>query len=103
MTPFGGSRTWHRHAPAVEDAGFESRDSIAWLYGSGFPKSLDVSKAVEKLERGDLVRAKLLHFAAARGIDGRWLEAQGVASASSFNDWTIGGQDRKSTRLHSSH
>lgn len=45
---FGGSRTWHRLAVAVEDAGFELRDSIAWLYGSGFPKSLDVSKAIEK-------------------------------------------------------
>jgi DNA modification methylase len=45
---FGGSRTWHRIAVAVEDAGFEIRDSIAWLYGSGFPKSLDVSKAIDK-------------------------------------------------------
>jgi hypothetical protein len=36
----------HRLACAVEDAGFEVRDSIAWLYGSGFPKSLDVSKAI---------------------------------------------------------
>jgi DNA modification methylase len=45
---FGGSRTWHRLAVAVEDAGFELRDSIAWLYGSGFPKSLDVSKAIDR-------------------------------------------------------
>jgi site-specific DNA-methyltransferase (adenine-specific) len=45
---FGGSRTWHRLAVAVEDAGFELRDSIAWIYGSGFPKSLDVSKAIDK-------------------------------------------------------
>jgi DNA modification methylase len=45
---FGGSRTWHRLAVAVEDAGFEVRDSIAWIYGSGFPKSLDVSKAIDK-------------------------------------------------------
>lgn len=44
---FGGSRTWHRLAAAVEDAGFEIRDSIAWLYGSGFPKSMDVSKAID--------------------------------------------------------
>lgn len=39
---FGGSRTWHRLAAGVEDAGFEIRDSIAWLYGSGFPKSLNL-------------------------------------------------------------
>ena len=45
---FGGTRTWHRLAVAVEDAGFEIRDSIAWMYGSGFPKSLDVSKAIDK-------------------------------------------------------
>lgn len=48
LLAFGGTRTWHRLAVAVEDAGFEIRDSIAWLYGSGFPKSLDVSKAIDK-------------------------------------------------------
>jgi hypothetical protein len=48
MLAFGGSRTWHRLACAVEDAGFEIRDSIAWLQGAGFPKSLDVSKAIDK-------------------------------------------------------
>jgi len=48
LLSFGGTRTWHRLAVAVEDAGFEIRDSIAWMYGSGFPKSLDVSKAIDK-------------------------------------------------------
>jgi DNA modification methylase len=48
LLAFGGSRTWHRLAVAVEDAGFEMRDSIAWLYGSGFPKSMDISKALDK-------------------------------------------------------
>jgi site-specific DNA-methyltransferase (adenine-specific) len=48
LLAFGGTRTWHRLTVAVEDAGFEIRDSIAWLYGSGFPKSLDVSKAIDK-------------------------------------------------------
>jgi len=47
LLAFGGSRTWHRLAGGIEDAGFEIRDSIAWLYGSGFPKSLDVSKAID--------------------------------------------------------
>lgn len=50
LLAFGGTRTWHRLAVAVEDAGFEIRDSIAWMYGSGFPKSLDVSKAIDKLD-----------------------------------------------------
>jgi site-specific DNA-methyltransferase (adenine-specific) len=48
LLAFGGSRTWHRLSCAIEDAGFEVRDSISWLYGSGFPKSLDVSKAIDK-------------------------------------------------------
>jgi len=46
LIAFGGSRTWHRLAAGIEDAGFDIRDSIAWLYGSGFPKSLDVGKAL---------------------------------------------------------
>jgi site-specific DNA-methyltransferase (adenine-specific) len=45
---FGGSRTWHRLAVAVEDAGFEIRDNIAWIYGSGFPKSLNIAKNIDK-------------------------------------------------------
>lgn len=48
LLAFGGSRTYHRLACAVEDAGFEIRDQIMWVYGSGFPKSLDVSKAIDK-------------------------------------------------------
>lgn len=48
LLAFGGTRTSHRMAVAIEDAGFEIRDSIVWLYGSGFPKSLDVSKAIDK-------------------------------------------------------
>lgn len=49
MLAFSGSRTYHRMACAIEDAGFTVRDSIMWVYGSGFPKSLDVSKALDKL------------------------------------------------------
>ena len=48
LVAFGGTRTWHRLACAIEDAGFEIRDALAWMYGSGFPKSLDVSKAIDK-------------------------------------------------------
>jgi hypothetical protein len=48
LLAFGGSRTYHRLACAVEDAGFEIRDQLQWLYGSGFPKSHDVSKAMDK-------------------------------------------------------
>ena len=48
MLAFSGSRTYHRMVCAIEDAGFEVRDQIMWIYGSGFPKSLDVSKAIDK-------------------------------------------------------
>jgi len=48
LIAFGGSRTYHRLAVAIEDAGFEIRDQIQWIYGSGFPKSLDVSKAMDR-------------------------------------------------------
>lgn len=48
LLSFGGTRTYHRMVVAIEDAGFEIRDQIMWIYGSGFPKSLDVSKAIDK-------------------------------------------------------
>jgi DNA modification methylase len=48
MLCFGGTRTQHRMACAIEDAGFEIRDTLCWLYGTGFPKSLDVSKAIDR-------------------------------------------------------
>ena len=48
LLSFGGTRTYHRMVVAIEDAGFEIRDQIQWLYGSGFPKSLDISKAIDK-------------------------------------------------------
>ena len=49
LLSFGGSRTYHRMACAIEDAGFEIRDQIMWVYGSGFPKSLNVGKAIDKV------------------------------------------------------
>ena len=48
LLAFGGTRTWHRMVVAIEDAGFEIRDEIMWLYGSGFPKSLNVATAVDR-------------------------------------------------------
>ena len=47
---FGGTRTYHRMVVNMEDAGFEIRDQIMWLYGSGFPKSHNISKAIDKVE-----------------------------------------------------
>ena len=50
LLSFGGTRTYHRMVVNIEDAGFEIRDQIQWLYGSGFPKSLDVGKAIDKMK-----------------------------------------------------
>jgi len=69
---FGGSRTWHRLAVAVEDAGFELRDSIAGLYGSGFPKSLDVSKAIDKGQGAN--KERQLQFV-------RWMQSTGLTAS----------------------
>ena len=52
LLAFGGTRTFHRLTCAIEDAGWEIRDCLNWLYGSGFPKSLDISKAIDKASRG---------------------------------------------------
>jgi DNA modification methylase len=48
LLAFGGTRTSHRMVCAIEDAGFEIRDTLMWIYGSGFPKSMDISKQIDK-------------------------------------------------------
>ena len=48
LLAFGGTRTFHRLAVAIEDAGWELRDTVMWVYGSGFPKSHDASKAIDR-------------------------------------------------------
>ena len=55
LLAFSGSRTYHRMAVAIEDAGFEIRDMIEWVYGSGFPKSLNIGKAVDKIQGNERV------------------------------------------------
>ena len=49
LLSFGGTRTYHRMVVAIEDAGFEIRDQIQWIYATGFPKSHDVSKGIDKM------------------------------------------------------
>lgn len=63
LLAFGGTRTYHRMTCAIEDAGFEIRDCIMWIYGSGMPKSHDISKAIDKklgAERKVIARKKKL-------------------------------------------
>ena len=64
LLAFGGTRMYHRLAAGIEDAGFEIRDTLMWLYGSGFPKSLDVSRAVDKKS----------------GVEGEWVEHPSFAN-----------------------
>jgi site-specific DNA-methyltransferase (adenine-specific) len=74
LLAFSGSRTYHRMVVAIEDAGFEIRDQIMWLYGSGFPKSHDVSKAIDR-EAG-AVREVVGTKPGVRGADGTGMERQ---------------------------
>lgn len=80
LLAFAGTRTQHRMAVRIEDAGFEIRDTIAWVYGSGFPKSLDVSKAIDKaagVERTEVIGVR----------------RTGVQSGS-FNDGSVAESDK---------
>jgi len=71
LLAFAGTRTQHRMAVRIEDAGFEIRDMIAWVYGSGFPKSLDVSKAIDKGHGEN--RERQLQFTA-------WMRSTGITA-----------------------
>lgn len=88
LLAFGGTRTYHRLACGLEDAGFEIRDCLAWLYGSGFPKSLDVSKAIDKAAGAEREVTGLNQHAAKRTghgkegvLDSRGPGLGGIASA----------------------
>jgi DNA modification methylase len=73
LIAFGGSRTYHRLACAVEDAGFQIRDQVLWLYGNGFPKSLDVSKAIDKLDVSEAQQARRYRFT-------EWVRSTGLTA-----------------------
>jgi site-specific DNA-methyltransferase (adenine-specific) len=81
LVAFGGTRTYHRLTCAIEDAGFEVRDCLMWLYGSGFPKSLGVAKAIDRangVEREDKFEGAMDRRAGPTGnkkceVCGKWL------------------------------
>jgi len=77
LLAFAGTRTQHRMAVRIEDAGFEIRDMIAWVYGSGFPKSLDVSKAIDK----------------AAGVDGEYGAPKSAAHAGWIDRGRMRGEE----------
>jgi len=74
LLSFAGSRTYHRMAVRIEDAGFEIRDQILWIYGSGFPKSMNISKQIDKREGAE------------REIVGSRVDAFGDAELSETDD-----------------
>jgi DNA modification methylase len=122
LLAFGGTRTYHRMTVAIEDAGFEIRDSLHWIYGSGFPKGQDIAKSIDK-RRDD--RSKALQvtawLAAARdaagwtnqridalwgfnGMAGHWTTQGVAASAPTPEQWDrlrdeIGFNDREIRQL----
>ena len=102
LLAFGGTRTYHRMAVAIEDAGFEIRDNIHWLYGSGFPKSLDVSKAIDKQrdDRADIYRVTAWVRAArdVAGITNRDIDAA-FGFAGMAGHWTSGKSQPAVPRL----
>jgi DNA modification methylase len=73
LLAFGGTRTYHRLACAIEDAGWEIRDCVMWVYGSGFPKSHDVSKAIDKMDAVDEQKTRRYRFTA-------WVRSTGVTA-----------------------
>ena len=81
LLAFAGTRTQHRMAVNIEDAGFEIRDLIAWVYGSGFPKSLDISKAIDKAAGAE------------REITGT--QKMGISSKNSHEGWKRPAHEKK--------
>jgi site-specific DNA-methyltransferase (adenine-specific) len=75
LLSFGGPRTYHRMVCNIEDAGFEIRDTLIWMYGSGFPKSLNISKAIDK------------KFGAERRVVGVYRTPDGSSVLSTYNNW----------------
>jgi DNA modification methylase len=73
LLAFSGSRTYHRMTCAIEDAGFEVRDQMMWVYGSGFPKSLNVGKAMDSLDRVDASMERRQMFTA-------WVRSTGLTA-----------------------
>lgn len=103
LLAFSGSRTYHRMAVAIEDAGFDIRDQIMWVYGSGFPKSHDVSKAIDKMAGAEReILGPSIHHSENRkpsntlrsfnklynkDNDGKYITAPATDAAKEWNGW----------------
>ena len=97
LLAFSGTRTYHRMASAIEDAGFEVRDMIEWVYGSGFPKSLNIGKAVDKLQGND---REVVGKTQSVQFQEKGYEYKGDKKGSGFNNekyWGFGNDVTKGT------
>jgi len=110
LLSFAGTRTYHRMAYNIEDAGFEIRDMCAWVYGSGFPKSLNIGKAVDELQGNERkVIGKRKMTGTARKIKGKQgIEASYTSSSTgikfekqTFIQDTKGNSDIQDTKGNS--
>ncbi len=93
LLAFGGTRTYHRMACAIEDAGFEIRDCIQWLYGSGFPKSHDVSKGIDRAAGAERER---IGTKVELGV----IHAQGEANKTMHEGWQRPWRDDPNADAH---
>lgn len=89
---FGGTRTYHRMVVNIEDAGFEIRDQIMWIYGSGFPKSLNIGKAVDKIQGNEREVIKIENVLDIRsgnlsGIDNQRIDHITTKGTSPYEGW----------------
>jgi DNA modification methylase len=102
LIAFSGSRTQHRMYSAIEDVGFEIRDVLQWLYGQGMPKSLDVSKAIDKADASSERRRRALEFTTWVGSLGLTPAVINEATASNMGSHytTTRQQPRVATRDH---
>jgi len=100
LLSFAGTRTQHRMAVRIEDAGFEIRDMIAWVYGSGFPKSLNIGKSVNQLETNEWSKiGKALDNIDQKSIIEVWKSNSNnvkIVETQSLKNQIIAGQDTPS-------
>ena len=96
LLAFGGSRTFHRIACAIEDAGFEIRDTIMWLYGSSLPKSLNLGNAVEcKMQTGSANTKDWRSIEGQKAASGDWgLSKNGLEYQYRPTDYSADGHER---------
>ena len=98
LLAFGGTRTYHRIACAIEDAGFEIRDCIMWLYGSGFPKSLNIGLAIDKkLGIESIDTGEKISSMSSLGVmhDDNWVSNKDITRKQASNEWEGWGTSLK--------